>query len=74
MNKTDALSKLKRKDIQEFEFVDISPAGGKSYYSKDLDIGAIDYGYYIRIYYDRVKDCGEAAGSFRNSLIVENEL
>lgn len=63
------LSELTMKDVDSFEFIGITPARGKAYYGSDLDVAVIDYGDYMRVYYDRVIDHGKTASSFNKSII-----
>ncbi len=63
------LSELTTKDVENFEFIEITPAGGKAYYSGDLDVAVIHYGDYLRVYYDRVIEHGKTASSFNKSII-----
>lgn len=63
------LSELTTKDVENFEFIEITPARGKAYYSSDLDVAVIHYGDYMRVYYDRVVEHGKTASSFNKSII-----
>ena len=63
------LSELTTKDVENFEFIEITPARGKAYYSSDLDVAVIHYGDYMRVYYDRFIEHGKTASSFNKSII-----
>lgn len=63
------LSEITTKDVENFEFIEITPARGKAYYSSDLDVAVIHYGDYMRVYYDRVIEHGKTACSFSKSII-----
>lgn len=62
------LGKLERKDIEQFEFIAETPAGGMAYYSNGLDIAAIAYRDRIKIYFGRVVS-GKTACCFSESII-----
>jgi hypothetical protein len=63
------LSELTMKDVESFEFIGMTPARGKAYYSADIDVAVIHYGDYMRIYYDRIIEHGKTASSFNKSII-----
>ncbi len=63
------LSELTTKDVENFEFIEITPARGKAYYSGDLDVAVIHYRDYMRVYYDRIIEHGKTASSFNKSII-----
>jgi len=63
------LSELTTKDVEKFEFIGITPAHGRAYYGGDLDVAVIQYGDYMRVYYDRVVEYGKTASSFNKSII-----
>ena len=64
-----SLSKITTKDVENFEFVGITPSGGKAFYSEDLDVAVIHYGDYLRVYYDRVIEHGKTPICFSKSII-----
>jgi hypothetical protein len=63
------LSELTTKDVEKFEFIEITPARGKAYYNGDLDVVVIHYRDYMRVYYDRIIEHGKTASSFNKSII-----
>jgi hypothetical protein len=63
------LQGLTRSDVEGFEFIAETPAGGMAYYSNEPDIAAIAYNDYIRIYYGRKIKEGKTASCFNESII-----
>lgn len=62
---------LTKTDIEGFEFVAETPAGGMAYYSNELDIAAINYRDHSKIFYDRKITHGICAASFDKNLVIE---
>jgi hypothetical protein len=65
------LQGLKQDDVEKFEFIAETPAHGMAYYSNALDVAAIIYSDYIRIYYSREAKEGKTASCFLESLIIK---
>lgn len=64
------LQSLTKSDIEKFEFVAKTPAGGMAYYCNKQDIAAINYRDSSKIFYDRKTEHGICAAAFNKSITI----
>lgn len=62
---------LTKSDIEKFEFVAETPAGGMAYYCNEYDFTVVNYKDRSRFFYDRRTTHGKSASSFNKSVNIE---
>lgn len=65
------LNNLTKEDVEKFEYIEPTPAGGKSYYDEKLDIAVVVYKDYFMIYHTRRWPFGKFAAFFNHKIRVD---